>query len=58
MKAEEIITEIGVDNIPASLLASWYLRVAVLYYGKSEYDPSYAWSIKALKLLTEKTPPK
>lgn len=55
-EAQELIDRIGIERIPKSQLASWYIKVSVLNFAKSDYDLSYVWSIKALKQLSPKTP--
>lgn len=54
--AEEIIKKIGEDKIPDNLMASFYTKVSVLHYSRSDYNQSYEWSIKALKHCFQRTP--
>lgn len=44
------------QQLPKSLLASFYHEMSVLHFFRSEYDLSYKWSAKALQNLREDTP--
>lgn len=56
--AQELINVVGVERVPSSLLADYYIKVSVLNFTKSDYDHSYKWSVKALRHLNQKTPDK
>lgn len=58
MLGEKLIVQVGLAKMPADLLATWYNRVSVMFFAKSDYDQSYEWSIKALKVLNRATPAK
>lgn len=56
--AQELINIVGLERIPPSLLANYYIKVSVLNFTKSDYDHSYIWSVKALHHLNQNTPDK
>ena len=57
-EANEIIESIGIEKIPMNLLITYYKVLSMLYFAKSDYNLSYDWSVKALKLVGPKTPDK
>lgn len=57
-QAIELIEKIGIDQIPKNLLATYYKVLSMLYFAKSDYNSSYAWSVKALELIGFNTPDK
>lgn len=58
MEAIELIELNDKEEIPNSLLATFYKALSMLYFAKSNYSVSYMWSVKALELIGPDTPEK
>lgn len=45
-----------VPAVPSPVVANLYHQISVLHFHRSEYDLSYEWSVRALRLLRDDTP--